>query len=181
VAHNGKVLAARSLNRQIRFRGILARKILGHDKHRFTQQMVIDSSALLAILQNAPERRAFNESIEAAEQVLLSAASFVEISMCIESRFGAEGVRDLEDFIAKARIVLIAVDEEQAHLAAQAYRRYGEERHPAALNFCDCFAYALTRAQQGSLLFKGRDFSHTDLDCHPASSPDSSGISAPRT
>jgi ribonuclease VapC len=131
--------------------------------------MVIDSSALLAILQNEPERRAFNESIEVAEQVLLSTASFVEISMIVESRLGADGVRDLDLFIAKARIILIPADEEQAHLAAQAFRRYGKGRHPAALNFGDCFAYALARAQSDSLLFKGNDFSHTDIECHPAS------------
>lgn len=132
--------------------------------------MVIDSSALLAILQNEPERRAFNESIEAAEQVLLSTASFVEISMIVESRLGADGVRDLELFIAKARIALIPVDEEQAHLAVQAFRRYGKGRHPAGLNFGDCFSYALARARADSLLFKGNDFAHTDIECHPNSS-----------
>lgn len=132
--------------------------------------MVIDSSALLAILQNEPERRAFNESIEAAEQVLLSTASFVEISMIVESRLGSDGVRDLDLFIAKARITLIPVDEEQAHLAVQAFRRYGKGRHPAALNFGDCFSYALARAQADALLFKGDDFAHTDIDCHPESS-----------
>jgi ribonuclease VapC len=127
--------------------------------------MVIDSSALLAILQNEPERRAFNESIEAAEQVLLSTATFVEISMIVESRLGADGVRDLELFIAKARIKLIPVDEEQAHLAVHAFRRYGEGRHAAALNFGDCFAYALARALADSLLFKGNDFAQTDIEC----------------
>jgi ribonuclease VapC len=135
--------------------------------------MVIDSSALLAILQDEPERRVFNESIEAADQVLLSTASFVEISLIVEARIGADGVRDLDLFLAKARITLIPVDEEQAHLARQAYRRYGKSRHPAALNFGDCFSYALARAQEDALLFKGNDFARTDIECHPASSPTS--------
>jgi len=132
--------------------------------------MVIDPSALLAVLQNEPERRAFNESIEAAEQVSLSTASFVEISMIVESRLGADGIRDLELFIAKARIALNPVDEEQTHLAAQAFRRYGKRRHPAGLNFGDCFSYALARARGDSLLFKGDDFALTDIECHPKSS-----------
>lgn len=132
--------------------------------------MVLDSSALLAILQNEPERRLFNKTIEAADQVLLSVASFVEVSMVVESRLGADGVRDLDLFIAKARITLIPVDEEQAHLARQAHRNFGKGRHPAALNFGDCFSYALARAQEDSLLFKGNDFAHTDIECHPASS-----------
>ena len=135
--------------------------------------MVVDTSALLAILQNEPERRTFNESIENAEQVSLSAASFVEISMIVESRFGADGVRDLDLFIAKARITLIPVDEEQAHMARQAYRRYGKGRHPAALNFGDCFSYALAQAHADSLLFKGNDFARTDIECHRASVPTS--------
>jgi ribonuclease VapC len=132
--------------------------------------MVLDPSAILAILQNEAERRAFNESIEAAEQVLLSMASFVEFSMILESRLGADGVRDLDLFIAKARVTLIPVDEEQAFLARQAHRRFGKGRHPAALNFGDCFSYALALRQQDSLLFKGNDFARTDIECHPATS-----------
>ncbi len=108
--------------------------------------MVIDTSALLAILQNEPERRAFNEAIEAAETRLLSAASFVEISMIVESRYGADGMRDLDLFIAKAQLELVAVDVEQAHLARQAFRNFGKGRHPAGLNFGDCFSYALARS-----------------------------------
>jgi ribonuclease VapC len=118
--------------------------------------MVIDTSALLAILQNEPERRAFNEAIEAAETRLLSAASFVESSMIVESRYGADGIRDLDLFIAKAQLELVAVDVEQAHLARQAFREFGKgRRHPAGLNFGDCFSYALARSHAESLLYKG--------------------------
>jgi ribonuclease VapC len=131
--------------------------------------MVIDPSAVLAVLQNEPERRSFNEAIEAAEECLMSTASFVESSMIIESRYGADGVRDLDLFIAKAQITLVPVDIEQAHLARQAFRQYGKGRHRAGLNFGDCFSYALARARAEPLLFKGDDFVQCDVECHPAS------------
>jgi ribonuclease VapC len=131
--------------------------------------MVIDTSAVLAILQDEPERRAFSEALEIAEVRSISAASFVESSMIIESRYGSDGVRDLDLLIAKALIVLEAVDVEQAHLARQAFRQYGKGRHPAGLNFGDCFSYALSRSRAEPLLFKGKDFAQTDIECHPAS------------
>ena len=131
--------------------------------------MVLDTSAVLAILQNESERRQFNEAIDAAEARSLSTASFVESSMIVESRYGADGVRDLDLFIAKAQISLVPVDEEQANLARRAFRKYGKGRHPAALNFGDCFSYALAQALNEPLLFKGNDFKQTDLQIHPAS------------
>ena len=131
--------------------------------------MVADTSALVAILQNEPERRKFNEAIEAAEARSMSTASFLETSIILESRFGADGVRDLDLFIAKAQISLVSVDEEQAHLARDGFRKYGKGRHPAGLNYGDCFSYALARSRDEPLLFKGQDFSKTDVECHPAS------------
>lgn len=125
--------------------------------------MVIDTSALLAILQNGPERRRFNEAIEAAESRLMSVANFVEVSIVIESRHGAEGLRELDRFVDRAGIQLVGVDVEQGKLARDAFSRFGKGRHAAALNFGDCFAYALTRSLEQSLLFKGDDFSKTDL------------------
>jgi len=133
--------------------------------------MVIDTSAILAILQNEPERRKFNEAIESAETRSLSTASFVECSMILESRFGTDAVRDLDLFLAKAQIKLVAVDADQADFARRAFREYGKGRHPAGLNFGDCFSYALARASDEPLLFKGNDFSKTNIDCHPASAP----------
>jgi ribonuclease VapC len=130
--------------------------------------MVLDTSAVLAILQDEPERRKFNEAIEAAETRSFSTASFVECSMILESRYGADGVRDLDLFIAKAQISLVAVDEEQADLARRAFRKYGKGRHPAGLNFGDCFSYALAQALDEALLFKGNDLSQTDVEPHPA-------------
>jgi ribonuclease VapC len=131
--------------------------------------MVLDTSAIMAILQNEPERRRFNEAIEAADTRSLSTASFVESSMIVESRYGADGVRDLDLFIAKAQVSLVAVDEDQANLARRAFQKFGKGRHAAGLNFGDCFSYALSRSLDQPLLFKGNDFSQTDVECHPAS------------
>jgi len=126
--------------------------------------MVVDTSAILAILGNEPERRRFNEAIEASDIRSMSTASFVESSIVLEMRYGYDGVRDLDLFVATAEITLVPVDSDQAHIARQAFRDYGKGRHPAALNFGDCFAYALAKATGEPLLFKGEDFSKTDIE-----------------
>jgi ribonuclease VapC len=125
--------------------------------------MVIDTSALLAILLDEPERRTFNEAIEAAESRRVSAATFVETSMVIESRFGAEGLRDLDQFLERAGVEIAAVDSEQAHVARRAFSRFGKGRHPAGLNYGDCFSYALATVLGEPLLYKGEDFRQTDV------------------
>jgi len=125
--------------------------------------MVIDTSAVLAILEDEPERRRFNELIGTTRSSCMSTANFVELSMIVESRFGADGIRDMDLFQAKAGIRLIPVDEEQALLARRAFKFYGKGRHPAGLNFGDCFAYALAKSRAEVLLFKGNDFSQTDV------------------
>jgi len=125
--------------------------------------MVVDTSALLAILQDEPERRRFNEALESADSRLMSVATLVEISIIIESRYGAEGLRDLDLLIERAGIELVPVDVEQARAARSAYSRFGKGRHPAALNLGDCFSYALARVLGEPLLFKGDDFSRTDV------------------
>jgi len=125
--------------------------------------MVIDTSALLAILQDEPERHVFNRTIEGAASRLLSTASWVETSIVIEARYGAEGLRDLDLFVDRAAIELVPVDVEQAKAARRAFSRFGKGHHPAALNYGDCFSYALARHLGEPLLFKGKDFSKTDL------------------
>jgi ribonuclease VapC len=125
--------------------------------------MVIDTSALLAVLQDEPERRAFNEAIETAEARRISAANFVETSIVIETRYGADGVRELDEFFESAAVDIAAVDAEQAREARRAFRHYGRGRHAAGLNFGDCFAYALATVLGEPLLFKGTDFSRTDV------------------
>jgi ribonuclease VapC len=130
--------------------------------------MVIDTSALLAILQDEPERRAFNEALEAADSRVMSVASFVETSIVIEVRYGAEGLRDLDLFLDRAGIELALVDVEQAREARLAFSRFGKGRHPAGLNYGDCFAYALAKVRREPLLFKGADFSQTDAELFSA-------------
>jgi ribonuclease VapC len=125
--------------------------------------MVIDTSALLAILQDEPERRSFNEAIEAAEARLLSVATWVEASIAIEARYGSDGLRELDHFLDRAGVELVPVDLEQAGLARLGYSRFGKARHVAGLNFGDCFSYALARARDEPLLFKGGDFARTDV------------------
>lgn len=100
--------------------------------------MVIDTSALVAILQDEPDRRKYIEAIEAADSRLMSTATFVEISIAAEARHGAEGVRALDLFIKRAAIELVPVDAEQASAARHGFARFGKGRHRAGLNYGDC-------------------------------------------
>lgn len=125
--------------------------------------MVIDTSALVAILLDEPERRAFNEKIEADPRRLVSAVTFVETALVIETRVGEAGGRELDLFLHRANVETVPVDVDQAEIARRAFRRYGRGRHPAGLNFGDCFAYALVKTTGEPLLFKGDDFGRTDI------------------
>ncbi len=133
--------------------------------------MVIDTSALVAILRNETERAMLIEAIEAADSRRMSTATFVEISMVIEAKRGAEGLRDLDLFLTAAGIDLVAFDSEQAHMARRALTRFGKGRHRASLNYGDCFSYALAMVLAEPLLFTGDDFSHTDVEPVDFSSP----------
>jgi len=125
--------------------------------------MVIDTSALLAVLLDEPERPGFVAAIDRDPTRAMSVVSFVECSLVLDARFGPDGVRDLDLFIARAQVNLVPVDADQAYLARQAWRRFGKGRHAAGLNFGDCFAYALARSLAEPLLFKGDDFVATDV------------------
>lgn len=125
--------------------------------------MVIDSSALLSILLEENDHALYARAIDSDSKRLMSTASFVESSIVIEKRRGADGVIKLDQLIARSSIELVPVDAVQAHTARSAYRIYGEGRHRAALNFGDCFAYALAITLMEPLLFKGHDFSRTDV------------------
>ena len=129
--------------------------------------MVIDSSAIVAILLNEADAADIARAIESNSQRLLSAANLLEASIVIESRKGEAGGRELDLLIYRAAIEIVAVDQEQAELARIAWRRFGKGRHPAGLNYGDCFAYALARTRQLPLLFQGDDFSRTDIDIVP--------------
>jgi ribonuclease VapC len=125
--------------------------------------MVIDTSALVAILTGEPERTRFIATLEAAESCCLSAGTYVESSIVIDSRYGSEGLRDLDLFLATAGADVVPLDRDQALVARRAYSRFGKGRHRAALNFGDCFAYALALTRAETLLFKGSDFNLTDV------------------
>ncbi|MFI4973264.1 MAG: type II toxin-antitoxin system VapC family toxin [Caulobacterales bacterium] len=125
--------------------------------------MVIDSSVLVAILFEESDADALTEAIENASPRLLSAASLLECSMVIEARKGVEGARDLDLFIYRAQIEIVAVDPQQAEVARVAWRRFGKGNHPAGLNYGDLFSYALAKVTGSPLLYKGGDFSRTDL------------------
>ena len=126
--------------------------------------MVIDSSAVLAILFQEPEARMFAAAIEADPAPLISAASVVEVGAVLLARHAKRARKDLADFLRESGVRVEAVDQNQAELALDAFERYGKGRgHPAQLNFGDCFSYALAKASGEPLLFKGADFSKTDV------------------
>ncbi|MBK8454074.1 MAG: type II toxin-antitoxin system VapC family toxin [Thiofilum sp.] len=127
--------------------------------------MMIDSSVLIAILENEPEAARLIEAIADDSVKLISAVSVVETSIVILNRRGEAGVKELDAFLQEAGIETVAVTPEQATLARHAYERYGKGRHPAKLNFGDCFSYAAALACGEPLLFKGNDFSETDIPC----------------
>jgi ribonuclease VapC len=124
--------------------------------------MIVDSSAVLAILFNEGDAETYARAISEAETRRISAANFVEVAIVIEAQT-REGSRQFDAFFRRADIVIEAVTEEQAHVARQAYTDFGKGRHPAELNFGDCFAYALAKVTGEPLLFKGQDFSKTDI------------------
>jgi len=125
--------------------------------------MVADTSALLAILLNEPESAVFAAAIEAADVRLVSAATVLELSLVLESRFGEAGGRELDLLLHRAEFDVVPVDAEQVELGRGAFRRFGKGRHPAGLNFGDCFSYALAVSLGEPLLFKGEDFRRTDV------------------
>jgi ribonuclease VapC len=125
--------------------------------------MVIDTSALTAILLDESEAERIGIAIEEDPVRLLSAASLLETSIVIETRFGEVGGRELDLLVHRARIEIASVDAGLADVARAAFRKWGKGRHPAALNFGDCFYYALSKTSDEPLLFKGDDFGLTDV------------------
>jgi ribonuclease VapC len=129
--------------------------------------MVIDTSALMAVLLGEPDAPRIARVIEAVSLRLLSAATLLETSIVIESRKGEAGGRELDLLLYRGGIEVVAVDQAQAETARAAWRRFGKGRHPAALNYGDCFAYALAKSRRLPLLFRGSDFAQTDIACMP--------------
>ncbi len=125
--------------------------------------MVIDTSALVAMLNDEPEAEGFEAAVEADHVRMMSAASYLETAIVIEIRFGEPGGRELDLWLHRAEVDLVAVHADQADVARVAYRKYGKGRHRAGLNYGDCFSYALAKVSGQPLLFKGDGFSHTDI------------------
>jgi ribonuclease VapC len=130
--------------------------------------MIIDSSALLAILYQEGDAVTFSEAIASEPICRMSAANFLEAAIVIDSHGDAEASRQLDAFIRSAAIVIESVTLDQVQVARQAYLDFGKGRHPAGLNFGDCFAYALARSTGEPLLHKGEDFSKTDIRLYGA-------------
>jgi ribonuclease VapC len=125
--------------------------------------MVIDTSALVAMLSDEPDAELLEAAVEADRVRRLSTASYLETAIVIESRFGESGGRELDLWLHRAAVDLVAVDADQAENARVAYRIFGKGRHRAGLNYSDCFSYALAKVSNEPLLFKGDDFAHTDI------------------
>lgn len=125
--------------------------------------MIIDSSVLVAILSKEPETLRLVCAIGESSVRWLPASCFFEASMLILGRSGEDGIRDLDQLIARYRIEIVSSSETQARLAHEAFKRYGKGRHPAKLNFSDCMAYELAKDSGEELLLKGTDFAQTDI------------------
>ena len=124
--------------------------------------MVIDSSAIIAILRLEPELEKFAKAISSDPVRLLSAATMVEIGILLIARSDSAYL-EFEQLVAEIEIEIVPVDEQQSRIALDAFRRYGKGRHPARLNYGDCCTYALAKLSGEPLLFKGNDFSQTDI------------------
>ena len=125
--------------------------------------MTLDTSAVMAVLLDEPERAEFASLIEQAPRRIISSVSVLEAAMVLEGRKGDDAGFDLDQFLHKASVETVAFDAEQLAAARTAFRRYGKGRHPAGLNFGDCAAYALAQWSGEPLLFKGTDFAATDI------------------
>ena len=126
--------------------------------------MVIDTSAIVAIALNEPEATEFEQWIADDPVRLISAATVLEATIVLETRLGDVAGREFDLWLHKVGAEIIPVDAEQMDVARRAWRRYGRGRHSAALNFGDCFSYALALTRGEQLLFNGEDFARTDID-----------------
>ena len=125
--------------------------------------MVIDTSAIVAVFLREEGADRLTAAIEQDRSSLMSAASSLETAIVLESRFGAAGAMELDLLVQRLGIRVLAVDLDQLAWARHAYRNYGKGRHPAALNFGDCFSYTLAKITGEPLLFKGQHFSRSDI------------------
>jgi ribonuclease VapC len=125
--------------------------------------MIVDTSAVLAVLFEEDDAELYARALTHADVCRMSAANFVEAAIVVDAQTKDKGSRQFDAFVRHAGIVIEPVNEEQAHVARQAYADFGKGRHPAGLNFGDCFAYALAKVTGEPLLFKGKDFRKTGI------------------
>jgi ribonuclease VapC len=125
--------------------------------------VIVDSSAIIAVLQKEPEAARLGKAMSLDPECLVSAANWLEAGMNLFLRFGQQGVYDLQLFVAKTPVEIVSVTPRQADLALRAFTKYGKGVDPARINFGDCFAYALAKDTGEPLLFKGEDFTKTDI------------------
>ncbi len=125
--------------------------------------MILDTSSLVAIIAEESDSELYVQAISRAPLCRISAGNFLELSIVIEGQFGSDVLRQCDALFRRVGIVIEPVTVEHIHVARQAYHDFGKGRHPAGLNFGDCFAYALARATGEPLLFKGDDFGKTDI------------------
>jgi ribonuclease VapC len=126
--------------------------------------MILDASAVVAILRAEPEASAMAEAMDRAGECAVSAVTYLEAAIVIDSARDPIASRRFDDFFRESRIVVEPVTFRHAKVARDAYRDFGKGRHRAGLNFGDCFAYALAKEKGEALLFKGDDFRHTDVE-----------------
>ena len=126
--------------------------------------MIIDTSAILAILFGEPDAARYAEAIAMAWPRRMSVTALLEAAMVVESRGGTAAGHELDLLLEAASIELVPVTTEQADVARRAWRRFGKGNHPAGLNFGNCFVYALAATSREPLLFKGQDFTHNDIE-----------------
>ena len=126
--------------------------------------MVIDTSALAAIFFREPERDKFLYAIASSPARLISASTILETGVVIEARQGDAAGREFDLFVVRASLQIVPVDTEQIEVARSAWRKFGKGRHPAGLNFGDCFTYALAKSTGERILAKGTDFRMTDVE-----------------
>jgi ribonuclease VapC len=125
--------------------------------------MVLDTSAIIAILFDEPDAEGLETRIVGDPVRLISAASVIEATIVIETRLGDAGGREFDLWLQRASIEVVPVDVEQTEMARRCWRRFGKGRHPASLNYGDCFSYSLAVTRDEPLLFKGNDFARTDV------------------
>ncbi len=126
--------------------------------------MIVDASAILAVLFEEPEKDGFRDLMLMQAELAMSPVNYLEAAVRADDRRHPKKGAELDALLSGFGIAIAAIDGQQAHLAREAYRRYGKGNHPARLNLGDCFAYALAKARGEPLLFKGDDFRHTDVE-----------------